>query len=101
MLPALVPRAEPVALEVLEVGTGRKLPTVIRPNDLMPFRRLLRLGSARATHMGGVDRPVGACGFGDPLNRAVRLRCHVPFRRYDKGRLAVGAEVRARCPRAP
>ena len=31
MLPALVRRAEPVALEVLEVGTGGKLPTVIRP----------------------------------------------------------------------
>src|SRR6516164_6569630 len=101
MLPALVRRTETVALEVVEVGTGGKLPTVIRHNDLIHFRRLLRLGSARATHMGGVDRPVGACGFGDPLNRAVRLRRHVPFRGYDKGRLAVGAESRARCPRAP
>src|ERR1700730_3047218 len=101
MLPALVRRAEPVALEVLEVGTGRKLRTAIRYKDLIHFRRLLRLGSARSTHMGGVDRPVGACGFGDPLNRAVRLRCHVPFRGYDKGRLAVGAEGRARCPLAP
>src|SRR6516225_824250 len=101
MLLALVRRAESVALEVLELGTGRKLPAVIRHNDPIHFRRLLRLGSARATHMGGVDRPVGARGFGDPLNRAVRLRRLIPFRGYDKGRLAVGAESRARCPRAP
>src|SRR6516162_10111932 len=76
MLPALVRRAEPVALEVLEVRTGRKLPTVIRHNDLINFRRLLRLGAARATHMGGVDRPVGPCGFGDhvPHNRSGTLR---------------------------
>src|ERR1700751_4321889 len=45
-------RAEPVALEVLEVGTGRKLPTVIRHNDLIHFRRLLRLGSGAATPSG-------------------------------------------------
>src|SRR6266702_1558292 len=101
MLLALVRRAESVALEILELGTGRKLPAVIRYNDPIYFRRLRRLGSARATHMGRVDRPVGARGFGDPLNRAARLRRLVPFCRHDKGGLAVAAEVRARCPRSP
>src|SRR5262249_7856225 len=101
MLLALVRRAELVALEVLELGTGRKLSAVIRHNDPILFRRLRRLGSARATHVGGVDRPVGARGFGDPLNRAVRLRRHVPLCRHDKGGLVVAAEVRARCPLSP
>src|SRR5215471_17337809 len=101
MLLALVRRAELVALEVLELGTGRKLSAVIRHNDPILFRRLPRLGSARATHMRGVDRPVGARGFGDPLNRAARLRRLVPFCRHDKGGLAVAAEVRARRPRSP
>src|SRR5215510_4035796 len=101
MLLALVRRAELVALEVLELGTGRKLFAVIRHDDPILFRRLPRLGSARATHMGGVDRPVGARGFGDPLNRAARLRRLVPFCRHDKCGFAVTAEVRAGCPRSP
>src|SRR5262249_1426066 len=73
MLLALVRRAELVALEVLELGTGRKLSAVIRHNDPILFRRLRRLGSARATHVGGVDRPVRAPGFRDPLNPSTRL----------------------------
>src|SRR5215469_3444313 len=99
--PALLGRAEPVALEVLEIGTGGKLPRVIRHNDPIHFRRLLWRRRIRATHMGGVDGSVGACGFGDPLNRAALLRCHVFFCGYDKGRFAVAAEVRARRPRSP
>src|SRR5262249_3059443 len=101
MLPTLVRRAQPVALEVLEIGTGRKLPPVIRHNDPIHFRRLLRRVRARATHMGGIDRPVGACGFRDPLNRAACLRRHVAFCRHDKAGLAVAAEVRPWCPRSP
>src|SRR5262249_60422648 len=101
MLLALARRAELVALAVLELGTGRKLFAVIRHNDPILFCRLRRLGSARATHMGGVDRPVGARGFGDPLNRAARLRRLVPFCRHDKGGLAVAAEVRPPPPPSP
>src|SRR6516162_9972098 len=73
MLLALVRRAESVTLEIVELGTGRKLPAVIRHNDPILFGRLGRLGSARATHMGGVDRPIGARGFGDPLESCSSL----------------------------
>src|SRR5215472_1819582 len=95
MLLALVRRAESVTLEILELGTGRKLSAVIRHNDPILFRRLGRLGSARATHMGGVDRPVGARGFGDPLNRAARLRRLVAFCRHGRGPRSVPTFPRA------
>jgi hypothetical protein len=51
--------------------------------------------------MGGEDRPAGACRFGDPLDRAVRLRGHISFCRYDKDCLVIAAEIRLRRPGPP
>src|ERR1700749_1334735 len=55
----------------------------------------------RAAHMGREDRPASACRFGDPLDRAVRLRGHISFCRYDKDCLVIAAEIRLRRPGPP
>jgi len=51
--------------------------------------------------MGGVDRPLAAGCFGEPLNCAIRLRRHVSFRRYDEDGFVVATEICARRPGSP
>src|SRR5262249_5820005 len=82
-----------IDFELPEIGTCRKLSAVVRHDDPVRLRRLLRCRWVRATHMGGVDRPLGTGCFGEPLNRAVRLRRHVSFRRYDEDGLVVATEM--------
>src|SRR6266516_7247735 len=75
-------------------------PTESHPTEIthLFFGQALRCRWVRTTHMGRVDRPIGAGCFSEPLNRAVRLRRHVSLRGYDEDGLVVAAEICARRP---
>ena len=72
--PTAVLTAPRVGLEIVEIGTGRKLAVPLRDNEAVQLRLLVRRGRHRATQVGRVDRPAAARGFGDPLDRAALLR---------------------------
>lgn len=99
--PLLVGKAPLVVGEVLEIGTGRQLAAFLRKDNAIQLSFLIRRSEARATHVGRVDRPAGARGFGEPLNRTTRLRRDVTFFRHDEDGLLVATKVRAWCPCPP
>src|SRR5262245_27534909 len=96
----LVRRAPRVGLEIVEVGTGRKLAVPLRDDEAVQLRLLVRRGRHRAAQVRGVDRPAAAGGFGDPLDLTALLRGLVAFRRHGDDRLLVAAEIGARRPRS-
>src|SRR5262245_59200911 len=78
----LVRRAPRVGLEIVEVGTGRKLAVPLRDDEAVQLRLLVRRGRHRATQVRGVDRPAAARRFGDPSDLTALLRGLVAFRRH-------------------